>query len=315
MPSDLSLSGLIFSISRFDAEDGPGIRTTVFLNGCPLRCLWCHSPQSISREPQLAFYSNRCIGCGACVEACPQNARIVSATERCLLWEKCDDCGKCAEACPSKALEMVGEWLTVEQVMDVIKRDLVYYRNSGGGVTFSGGEPLAQPRFLVPCLKRCKEIGIHTALDTSGFVKWSILERMLPYIDLFLYDVKHMDSGKHEKFTGVGNELILQNLRSISQQGKRIWVRIPLIPGCNDSEGNLHRVAEFVEPLTSVEKVVLLPYNIAASAKYQFIGKKYGLEHLVPHSNEEMAAFVEIFLRLGVRAELSSKPIGGVQHR
>ena len=305
MPSDLSLSGLIFSISRFDAEDGPGIRTTVFLKGCPLRCLWCHSPQSISREPQLAFYSNRCIGCGACVEACPQNARIVSATERCLLWEKCDDCGKCAEACPSKALEMVGEWLTVEQVMDVIKRDLVYYRNSGGGVTFSGGEPLAQPRFLVPCLKRCKEIGIHTALDTSGFVKWSILERMLPYIDLFLYDVKHMDSGKHKQLTETGNELILENLRRISQQRKPIWVRIPLIPGCNDSEENLRRIAEFVRPLKSVEKVSLLPYNTAAGAKYQSIGINYELEQALPYPKERLTTFVEFFSRLGVRAVLS----------
>jgi len=155
------------------------------------------------------------------------------------------------------------------------------------------------PRFLVACLKKCKEIGIHTAIDTCGFVKWSVLKRMLPYIDLFLYDVKHMDSGKHEELTGVGNELILQNLRSISQQGKPIWIRIPLIPGCNDSEENLHRVAEFVKTLMSVEKVVLLPYNKAASAKYEFIGKKYELEDLVPHSKKEVEAFVEIFSCLG----------------
>ena len=304
MPDDSPVPGLVFSIDRFVSEDGPGLRTTVFLKGCPLRCNWCHSPQSISPVPQLLFISQRCIGCGACVEACPQNAQIVSPSERRVLWEQCDNCGKCVEVCPSKALQMAGEWLTVEQVMNVVEKDMVYYRNSGGGVTFSGGEPTMQPKFLLACLKRCKDAGIHTAIDTCGFVKWSVLEEMLPYIDLFLFDLKHMDSGKHKQATGVGNELILENLKGISQQGKPIWVRIPLIPGYNDSEENLRRVVELVRPLETVETVSLLSYNKLAGAKYQFIGKKYELEHLVPHSKDGEKALIKMLSGLGIKAEL-----------
>ena len=160
-----------------------------------------------------------------------------------------------------------------------------------------------QPRFLTACLEKCKKMGIHTALDTCGYVKWSVLEKMLPYIDLFLYDIKQMDCGKHEELTGVGNKLILGNLQNISNQGKPIWIRVPLIPGCNDEEENLRQIAEFVIPLTSVEKVVLLPHNQATTPRYQFVGKKYGLEHLTSQSKEEMTAFVEVFSRLGVKAE------------
>jgi len=298
------LQGLVFSIDRFVGEDGPGIRTTVFLKGCPLRCVWCHSPESISPKPQLLFHSNRCIGCGACVEACPRDAQVVSPTERHVLWERCDNCGDCVPVCPSAALEMCGEWLSVEQVIETIEKDLVYYRNSGGGVTFCGGEPTMQHEFLLACLEACRNAGIHTALDTCGHVKWSVLEKMLPYIDLFLYDVKHMDSARHKELTGVGNELILDNLKRIAQQGKPIWVRIPLIPGCNDSEDNLRAVAEFVAPMESVEKISLLPYNVVTGAKYQSIGEKYQLEHVVPNSKDEDVALARMLSHLGKRAEV-----------
>lgn len=198
---------------------------------------------------------------------------------------------------------MAGEWLTVEQVMSIVERDLVYYRNSGGGVTFSGGEPTAQLDFLAACLKRCKDVGIHTAIDTSGFAKWSDFEVILPYVDLFLYDMKHTDSEKHRQFVGVDNELILENLKRISQQEKPIWIRIPLIPGYNDSEENLNRLAEFVRALKGVEKVSLLPYNSAAGAKYLSIGKRYELEHLGPYPREKTEALVEIFSSRGINTE------------
>ncbi|MEE8374190.1 MAG: glycyl-radical enzyme activating protein [Dehalococcoidia bacterium] len=291
-------------MDRFVAEDGPGIRTSVFLKGCPLKCVWCHSPQSQSPQPQLTFLSSRCIGCGACVKACPQDAQIVSRAERRVLWEKCDDCGECAETCPSRALEMAGEWLSVQQVVNLVERDSVYYRNSGGGVTFTGGEPTAQPDFLASCLQACHDKGIHTALDTCGLAKWAVFEAILPYVDLVLYDMKLMDCRRHQQLAGAGNRLISSNLKSINERGKPIWVRIPLIPGYTDSPENLQQIAEFVSVLDGVEKVSLLPYNTASGAKYLSIGKKYALEHLGEHPREAATAFTEIFSRLGLRAEV-----------
>ena len=195
--------------------------------------------------------------------------------------------------------------MSAEQVMEVVERDLVYYRNSGGGVTFCGGEPAMQHEFLLSCLKACRDAGIDTALlDTCGHVKWSVLEEMLPRVDLFLYDIKHMDSARHKEFTGVGNELILDNLLKISQRRKPVWVRIPLIPGYNDSEDNLREVAEFVRPMEAVEKITLLPYNVVTGAKYQSSGEKYRLEDVVPHSKDEEKALAKMLSRLGKRVEV-----------
>ncbi|MBF0278853.1 MAG: glycyl-radical enzyme activating protein [SAR324 cluster bacterium] len=305
MHKDTGNQGLIFSIDRFVGEDGPGIRTTIFMKGCTLKCIWCHSPQSIPRTPQLTFHKIRCIACSACVEVCPQSAQIASKDERRVIWEKCDHCGKCAEVCPSGALEMSGRWMTVEQVMDIVVKDLEFYRNSGGGVSFCGGEPTAQPDFLVNCLKSCKSLSIHTVVDTSGAVKWTFFEKILPYTDLFLYDIKHIDSEKHRKLTGSDNKLILDNLKKLEILKKPIWIRIPLIPGCNDSEEDLRQIAEYVKPLKAVEQVTLLPYNVAAGAKYESIGKQYQLKPFDSYPLERLAAFTSIFSSQGLTTVVS----------
>jgi len=262
----------------------------------------------MSGKPQLVFYASRCIGCGACVQVCPEDAQVVSPTERRILWDSCNNCGKCSDVCPTNALETEGKWFTADEVVDVVKRDMNYYKNSGGGVTFSGGEPTYQSKFLKDCLKKCKELGVHTAIDTCGFLQWPVLEQLLPHIDLFLFDIKHMNSSAHENLTGVKNDLILTNLRHISEQGKSIWIRVPLIPDHNDSEQNLAMLAEYIKPLTGVEKITLLPYNDAAAAKYGFIGEKYRLADIEPYSMDESESILKIFSKFVGYSEDDLRP-------
>jgi pyruvate formate lyase activating enzyme len=299
------LEGLVFKISRCSTEDGPGIRTTVFLQGCPLSCLWCHSPQSQSKSAILVFYANRCIHCSACREVCPQQAQIVTVEERSVLWERCNNCGDCTKICPSQALRLNGEYLALNELINIIKRDSIYYKNSGGGVTFSGGEPTLQHRFLLSCLKKCHENGINTALETCGFTKWSILESMLPFINLFLYDIKHMDSMRHRQLTGVSNELILKNLRELDKRGKSFWIRLPIIQGYNDLEENIIQTAEFVKTLNNLQKVSLLAYNTAAPANYEAIGRKYILGNIGLYPREKVDNIIKIFSSFGIKAEFA----------
>ncbi len=293
--------GLIFDIKRFSTDDGPGIRTTVFLKGCPLRCLWCASPESWLPSGQLAFYRNKCISCGRCVPACPTGAQELRDEERKILWEKCTHCGECPHVCPSTALQMIGYERSPEALYREVKKDRAYFINSGGGVTLSGGEPAGQPEFVESFLRLCKDGGIATALDTSGFFEWSSMERSIQLIDLFLYDLKHMDEQLHVKLTGVSNKLILDNLKELAAEGKKIIVRVPVIPGYNDSIANMRHCAQFLSA-NRVKRVDLLPFNVAAGSKYVHIGKSFRLEGTQPPSLESTNRIREEFESAGIEA-------------
>ena len=292
--------GLIFDIKRFAVHDGPGIRTTVFMKGCPLRCMWCQNPESIDKETELMFFKNRCVLCGECVKVCPKGVhRIGNKGERIIKREFCIKCGKCIEICPTQALERVGKWVTVDEILEEVQRDRAFYEMSGGGVTISGGEPTFQNEFVKNLLKECKNIGLHTCLDTSGYCKWKRLESLLKYVDLLLYDIKHMDASLHKTFTGVSNKLILENLRKVVAKGKKeINIRMPLIPGYNDSIDNIKNTVKYIVQL-GIKEIEILPYHRLGIAKYEQLGLEYSLKNIYPPSNGYMKKMKEIIQSLG----------------
>lgn len=283
------LTGLIFDIKRFSIHDGPGIRTTVFFKGCPLSCQWCHNPESQAPHVERIFRSNRCVRCGACVVACTagaisQNGQFYKTDE-----DLCRLCGACAEVCYAEAREMVGKRVAVPDLVREIQRDVVFYDQSGGGVTVSGGEPLMQPRFLLALLRACKEAEIHTALDTCGFAPWQTLDAIRRYVDLFLYDLKPMNEKQHRDLTGVSNEVILDNLQALSKLGHDIILRVPVIPDITAGDDNIRRLAAFVGELPHLRAIDLLPYHGIAAEKYARLGKDYGAQGVEPPTHEDMA--------------------------
>ncbi len=302
MPEDWPLRGLVFDLKRMATDDGPGIRSTVFLKGCPLHCLWCASPESIGKRPQLAFYEQKCIRCGRCLAACPTAAQEMEDCGRRVRWERCNACGGCAEVCPSLALRLIGRWMSAEEVFRKLEEDKLFYDNSGGGVTISGGEPTLQINFVRELLEKCRKAGIRTALDTSGHVEWVHLERIVDLVDLFLYDLKHMDAELHAQLTGVSNRLILENFQRLRGRCKAVIVRFPLIPGCNDSPENIQAMIDYLKE--GSEKVEILPFNVAAGSKYKAIARRFPLEDAASQSEAELARIGSLFREAGIALSL-----------
>lgn len=298
------MDGKIFNIMRYSIHDGPGIRTTVFLKGCPLSCWWCHNPESQNLNEELILFPNRCIGCKACLEVCKENA--ISEIDKMIITDKrkCTDCGECASVCYTEAREMTGKTMTVKEVVAEILKDEDFFQQSKGGVTFSGGEPLMQPDFLISILKEMKKLGIHTAVDTSGFASKEVIREVSLYTDLFLYDLKHMDSAKHEKYTGVPNNIILENLKLLMDMEKEVSIRIPIIPNINDSYEELKAFREHIKSLKNVKEICLLPYHKIGQEKYKRLGRAYKMQDIEEPSQETMDSIVKIFEGCGIKVRI-----------
>lgn len=283
--------GIVFSIERYAIHDGPGIRTLVYLKGCSLRCLWCSNPEGQKTSPELVYFEEKCIGCGECIKHCSEQA-IVNVEGRLVTDPtKCSLCGECVRACPTGARYIYGKYMMVEEIVEICKKDLSYYRRSGGGVTLSGGEPTYQYEFALAILESCKENHINTAIETCGFCPWEKLRDILSYTDYVLYDLKHMDLVEHRKLTGVSNNLILDNLKMAAKMGKAIFIRVPVIPTFNDSSENIEAMVNFIKTLRDNKNVVsvnLLPYHEYGKGKYGRLQREYPLNSTKPPTNEDI---------------------------
>lgn len=296
--------GRIFDIQRFSIHDGPGIRTTVFLKGCPLRCLWCGNPESIPFEPSLSYLKDRCIRCAACVPICPAHALSLPDGDAKVVLDRkrCTNCGKCVKECDPKALELVGRDTSVAEVMAVVRRDTAYYEESGGGMTLSGGEPLFQPDFAESLLMTAKSAGLHTCVETSGSARWSVMEKLRPMVDLWLYDIKETDPQRHIQFTGLSCSLILANLKRLHDAGATILLRCPIIPQHNDREEHLAAVARLCKRYPRLQGVELLPYYNLWRAKLDRFGLTSRLPDSVkPPSRESMDRWKKFLRDRGVK--------------
>ncbi|WP_422443541.1 glycyl-radical enzyme activating protein [Thermoanaerobacterium sp. DL9XJH110] len=297
--------GFIFDIKRYAIHDGPGIRTTVFLKGCPLRCWWCHNPEGISGANELMFFEYKCMRCETCNRVCEIGAITFESNIQHIDRQICSYCGNCAGACPTGALLLVGRGITVDELMKEIEKDILFYDNSGGGVTFSGGEPLFQHQFLREALKECKKRDLHTVLDTSGYAPKDVFSSVLDYVDVFLYDLKLADEEEHKKYTGVSNNLIKDNLRMLvdAGRGKDVILRFPVIPGITDTEKNIDGLVEFVSSLKGINEIDLLPFH-DVSEKYNRLGKEYKMSIRQAPPREKLKYIKERFEEIGLYTKI-----------
>lgn len=296
--------GYIFDIKRFAVHDGPGIRTTVFLKGCPLRCWWCHNPEGISQKNDLMFFNFKCIQCKTCLHVCPYEAISFDNSQR-IVREKCVNCGLCSEYCPTEALRSVGTRVSVDELMSQIERDVLLYDNSNGGVTFSGGEPLLQHVFLKQILQECKKRDIHTVLDTSGYASKEVLFSVLEYVDMFLFDLKLADEAEHKIYTGVSNKIIKDNLRMLVDlgRGKDVILRLPVIPGITDTEKNIDGLVKLVSELKGINEIDLLPFH-DISEKYNRLDMKYKMTVRQAPEQEKLKQIKQKFQKAGLYVKI-----------
>ncbi|HHV26915.1 MAG TPA: glycyl-radical enzyme activating protein [Tissierellia bacterium] len=298
------MEGTIVNIQKYSIHDGPGIRTTVFLKGCPLSCWWCHNPESQSTKNEIMFFEQKCTGCGICVKRCPEEAITMKEMKPTIDETKCILCGNCTDFCYNEAREYVGQKIGAIELFKEIQKDEIFYEESGGGVTFSGGEPLLQVDFLSEVLDICNKKNIHTTLDTSGYTKWENIEKIVNKVDLFLYDLKLIDDEKHKKYIGVSNKLILENLKKLSSLGKRIFVRMPIIAGINDDNDHIDESIKFIKTLNNIEQVNLIPYHSMGMDKYKRLNMDYKLSGMEKPADEKMEELKEKFEKEGIKVKI-----------